>query len=143
MIARKVKMNTASTYYLRSYGVWPKMAWLTVTRILPIAASPIVANPARLVATYDNGPVPSDLPLILEGFALLGIGAAGFTGLLQIKKWDWHTLTKFFYPVATILIFVLMIPSWRVNSDYSVRYIIPMLPGLWVFVCLGVERLAG
>jgi hypothetical protein len=42
-----------------------------------------------------------------------------------------------------LLALILMMPSWRLNSDYSVRYLIPTLPGLWVLICLGFERLAG
>ncbi len=143
LTARKVEMYAGSIYRLRSYGEWPKMAWLTLTRVLPIAASPIVADHEHLIPTYDHQFAPLDLPLIFAGLVVMGIGAVGVHALLRGVKWDLHTAPKLFYPAATILVIVLMMPSWQVNSDHSVRYIIPTLPGLWVLICLGVERLAG
>jgi hypothetical protein len=143
MTAHKVEMYAGSIYRLRSYGEWPKMAWLTMARVLPIAASPIVADHEDLIPFYDQGVVPANLPLMFAGLFVLAIGAAGLQKLLRSEKWDPQTLPKLFYPAATVVLLVLMMPSWQVNSDHSVRYVIPTLPGLWVLVCLGVERLAG
>ncbi len=140
LAAHHVEMNTASTYRLREYTEWPRMAELTVSRILPVATSPI--GPEALNSAYSK-PVPADVPLLLVGLVVLAVGGVGLRVLCQSVKWDANSVSKLIYPAASLLALILMMPSWRLNSDYSVRYLIPTLPGLWVPICLGFERLAG
>ena len=135
---RQVEMNAGSTYRLQSFPEWPRQALLSVDRMLPLAASPVVLG--DLIVSYQTK-VATSLPYLIIGLLVVFGMAAGSMNLLAFDWRNWRReIIRLLYPGAFLLSFVLLIPSWRLFSDYSVRYLIPTLPGLWILLIFGAER---
>jgi hypothetical protein len=141
MSARHVNLNAASTYRLQPWPVWPRQASITVERILPLAALPVV--PRSLLASYQQEIVPSAGYLFIGTLIVVGI-VLGCIQMFQSVRSNWRTaMPRIIYPLGFVLSVLLLIPSWRLNSDYCVRYLMPALPGLWVLVLTPMESFIG
>jgi hypothetical protein len=138
MTAHHVELNRGNVYRLEPYPAWPRQTFLAVSRILPIAASPIIHG--SLIAS-DQTQIVSKLPYVPIGL-LVAIGIiAGATNLCRSASHEWRdAMPRVLYPAAFLLTFLIMIPSRQLNVEYSVRYILPALPGMWLLLCFASER---
>ena len=139
LTASHVDLNHGNQYRLQSIGSWPRQAFITVNRTLPMVVSPVFLR-KDFGPDYDR-PMAKSVPHLILGTMVLAAIIFGSWQLFRELKRDWRgEWPRMLYPAGFLLCFVLMVPSWRLNSDLCIRYIVSTLPGFWIVVIFGIQR---
>lgn len=114
--------HVADDYALRSYSDYPVFIGTFLNRIIPIAFAGLPISITYYEEhVFDQRLILSALLVVLF-LALCWHSRAHIINTIQNKRVFIAILA------CPIAITVVLVPSWRFNSDYSIRYIIPVLP---------------
>ncbi|MEQ1948436.1 MAG: hypothetical protein ABL995_14690 [Bryobacteraceae bacterium] len=137
LTTRGVPINRGNDYHFLSYPEWPYQLVRLMLRVVPVGTFPAVSTP--LLAKYNTHSFDFDPVLYTLGLVSLSLIFVGSWKLFrECHAGGWQE--KYVYPVSSLVTLVVLFPSVQLYSDYSVRYLAPFLPGLWITMLYALRK---
>jgi hypothetical protein len=120
-----------SRYDLKQFHEWPLQPKLLVDRVFPAA---IVGRASQLQGNNITA-LPMEPRGVVTTLILLLFTALGIRRLRLLTHWTRSYQSRDFVCVIPLFaVLALMLPSWDLVDDWSVRFLVPFYSGLFLMI---------